>query len=60
MSAWGQGMFEELAGEFAAEPGEPAAPSLPDQIGARFWYVFDRWLSVASTPTDDENEFVLA
>ncbi|MBS2013794.1 MAG: hypothetical protein JST00_12965 [Deltaproteobacteria bacterium] len=37
-----------------AEPSDPA----PSDLGARFWFAFDRWLAVP--PARREEEFVFA
>jgi hypothetical protein len=57
MTATGNMTFRRLDEE-PLEQDEAIAPSpTSSDLGARFWYAFDRWLAVT---TQQEEDFVLA
>lgn len=58
MNATGNMTFRRLDEEPLVEDDASPALSSPSELGARVWYAFDRWLSVARSSSDDD--FVLA
>lgn len=56
MTATSHVTFRRLDEQLEDDETPPPA-STTSELGARFWYVFDRWLAVTSST---EEEFVLA
>lgn len=57
MTATGNMTFRRLDEEPLEENEATEPSSRPSDLGARFWFAFDRWLAVT---TQQEEEFVLA